>query len=311
MRTRWMATLAVGVVALACAVGPAGAQPAAAQEPPKPPAPKPAPAPAPPARLRYVPQRPFDVLMRFFDLNEEQRKKVAEVRTQWYADRQEAIEKLNAELDAKYLQALLDLLDPEVRGRFARVQEAVSAYQQALIKAREEFKTEWRRITGSPLRYTPYSVGQIATTLPGLDAETRAKVRQAFYRDLYRELSERVRKALEEQGIRRPAGPARAGDAAARSEYYRRRLAVQQEIRRSLEAEVLEKIRAELPEAARAQLDKLLAAHAAFQAKQEAAMSMLVAALKDLVPVEKLNAPYPVRTRVRLPNRQGGRAVPQ
>jgi len=303
-----MTTLAVGVVALASAAGPAGAQPAAAQEPPKPPAPKPAPAPAPPARLRYVPQRPFDVLMRFFDLNEEQRKKIAEVRTQWYADRQEAIEKLNAELDAKYLQALLDLLDPEVRGRFAKVQEAVSAYQQALIKAREEFKTEWRRITGSPLRYTPYSVGQIATTLPGLDAETRTKVRQAFYRDLYRELSERVRKALEEQGIRQPAD---RRDAAARSEYYRRRLAVQQEIRRSLEAEVLEKIKAELPEASRAQLEKLLAAHAAFQAKQEAAMSMLMTALKDLVPVEKLNARYPVRTRVRLPNRQPGRAVPR
>ena len=295
---RWQVVVAAFLgIALTSAAAYAAPEPAPAEKPVKAPAPRPV-----PPNLRYVPERPFDVLSRLFDLNEEQRKKVSDLRKQWYADRQEAMERISAELDAKYLEPLMGVLDEESQARFTKVQAATAVCRDALAKAQEEFHAEWQKLTASTLRYTPYSPSQVLMTLPGLDAQTRAKLRRTFYRDLYRDLADRTKKALEEQGVERPADMKNAD---ARTDYYRKRAELQREVRGTLESEAMAKIKGELPEETRKTLDGLLTAFDALQAKRDAATSILMTALQDLVPPEKLSALSYARPPVEV-RQQGG-----
>ena len=243
----------------------------------------------PPMRMEagppHLPQRPFEVLQRFFELGPEQRRLVEEMRRQWQTDFQEAVRKIEADLDAQYAAQLKEALGPGEAAALEKVLAAIPTYQDALRLAEADFRAEWQRITGNPPSFVPRTSSQILSALPGLDRQIRQDITRTLYTDLYRTLNDAVNKSLEEKGITRPGDRA---DRQAWIEYSRAREQIQREIYTRLQEEAVEKAKGMLPAPLLQQYEEVGRALDEMAAKQAAALEALKKELEGVVPAERI-----------------------
>jgi len=240
-----------------------------------------------------IPKRPFDILERYFDLPEDQRAGVRDVRASWFDERRKGVEELEQRLDAECLPKLTALLSEEDKAKFKLVRAALHAYHEGMSAAEREYREAWKQITGSELPWLPRQVNQIVQVMPGLDATQRREIQRSIYGDLYRQQREEVTRILKEKGIERPANPRENRELW--REYMTKRNEVQAQVRKQSEPEVIKQIREALPEGQVETFAALVKVLEDFLAKANAADEMLKQTLGKIVGPEKLRAaPMPV-----------------
>ena len=92
-----------------------------------------------PVDLRYVSQRPIDVLARFFKMEGEQTKELNALRTELNNDRRKAMAALEKSLDETYTEKVLAMLTDEQQANFKQVQESLKAYD--LVKKKSKMSS--------------------------------------------------------------------------------------------------------------------------------------------------------------------------
>lgn len=235
-----------------------------------------------------IPERPFDILERYFDLLEDQRAGVRDLRTAWFDERRKGVEELEQRLDTECLPKLTALLSEEDKAKFKQVREAVRTYHEGISAAEREYREAWKQITGSELPWLPRQVNQIAQVMPGLDATQRREIQRSVYGDLYRQEQEEVTRILKEKGIEPPAN--RRENPELWREYLAKRNEVQAQVRKQFQPKVIEHIRKALPEEQVETFAALVKILGDFLAKTDAADEMLKQTLGKIVGPEKLRA---------------------
>ena len=221
MRTGIMAVLCAAVVLAACGM-------AAAQEAAKPKA-------KPPTTIYNVPQRPQDIVERFLDLDEKQRGAIGKLRQEYILEQYAAMQKVQQELDKKYLGQVLAAVPDDTKPIFKGILAAIDAYHESLKAADDEFRAIWKKVLGVDMVAMPYSALQIFFALPGLDAERKTELQRTLYRETYAKQQAEVQKVAEARGIKRPEGRDRNGW----RDYMTQTADITRTVRQKLEAEKL------------------------------------------------------------------------
>lgn len=236
--------------------------------------------PAAPTRILNVPDRPFDIVERFFNLAPAEQDAMRTIQEKYRAEERAAMEKILAGLDAKYRPEVLATVHEDVRPIVKGVFAAVDAYHESLKAADDDFRAAWKKITGKDLVAIPRSELGILREFPAVDATKLRDAERSVFRDTFAQMQ----KVAEERGIKRPQGR----DRNAWGEYFQKTAGIREEVGRKLETAKLDELKAGLDAAQAKQVDALVAAYQARESKQTMAMEMLAATLADLVDPQKL-----------------------
>lgn len=240
-----------------------------------------------PTYVPNVPERPFDIVERFFDLAEGERDAIGAIEDRYDAERRAALEKIEAELDAKYAPDVLNTVHEDVRPIVRGVFASIEAYEESLKAADDDFRAAWKRATGAEPTTIPRSLLAVYLALPGMDPAKTAEMRRSLYRDIFAGVRDEVAKQAEAQGIKRPEGR----DRNALRDYMTQTRGIQRAVQRAAEKKKLDELKADLTPEQATQLDALVVAYEARESKREMAMEMLAATLAELVDPEKLTDP--------------------
>ena len=193
-----------------------------------------------------VPKRPFDILERYFDLPEDQRAGVRDLRAAWFDKHRKGIEELEQRLDAECLPKLTALLNADDQAKFKLVRAALRTYHEGMSAAEREYREAWKQLTGGEPSWLPRQAVQLVQAMPGVDPIKRREIQRSIYRDLYRQQREEVTRILKEKDIERPANPRENRDLW--REYMTKRTEVQARVRKQSEPAVIKQVREALPE---------------------------------------------------------------
>ncbi len=146
----------------------------------------------------------FEVARRYFDLTDEQREALDGLRWQRDGERREAERKIRQELNAKYLELIVEILPPEPKEKFKAACEAALERDKARAEARAEFQKVLEEVAKAqdlevrvPPDYVPYSKTDLIRRYIKLTDEQREGVEQ-IRRDAFGAIRDKMRQ------VRRP-----------------------------------------------------------------------------------------------------------
>jgi len=141
----------------------------------------------------------FEVARRYFDLTDEQREALDGLRWQRDGERREAERKIRQELNAKYLELIIEILPPEVKEKFKAACEAALERDKARAEARAEFQKVLEEVAKAqdlqvrvPPDYVPYSKTDLMRRYIKLTDEQREGVDQ-IRRDAFGAIRDKMR----------------------------------------------------------------------------------------------------------------------
>ena len=234
-----------------------------------------------------VPQRSFDVLNRFLTLTPDQMKKMSELRQEWMKERQEQIEQVERQLDAKYAPLAAAALDEKQQAAFKQVADAVAAYWQAMKEADAEYLDAWGLVAGEKPVRLPNNAANILITLPGITPQEK-ELAQKTQMEYFKQMNEEQTKAMEAAGVKYPT----SRDVVAWQDYTQKSMQIRAELENKLQADYLAKMVGALGDTPTAKkFEQLAKALQTCGAKKKAAMAALVDKLKMFVSLDKLLYP--------------------
>ncbi|MDP6117688.1 MAG: hypothetical protein QGF00_01710 [Planctomycetota bacterium] len=236
-----------------------------------------------PVDLRYVSQRPIDVLARFFKMEGEQTKELNALRTELNNDRRKAMAALEKSLDETYTEKVLAMLTDEQQANFKQVQESLKAYDLVKKKIEDEFKDLYAELGGNNLTSARAQPDQLIWRLPGMTMEERKGI-QKVYTEMNAKQNKEIASRMKEANVERPT----RSDIKGWRKFNERRSSIYADVAAKHKDERKQKLLASLSKESAEKYQKLADALEAVNKKRTETMQTLVQALGELVGPEQV-----------------------